>query len=118
MKTRAQILVNLREHTIIDGGGEEDDGVAAQLTHTGVVNKLRIIASWGGGWDHVSVSLVNRCPKWDEMCFVKDFFFHPDECVIQYHPSKSNYVNNHPYCLHLWRPQNADVPIPPKSYVG
>lgn len=73
---------------------------------------LRIIASFGLGWDHVSVSRKNRCPNWPEMCFIKDMFFEDDEVVVQYHPSKDNYVNIHSNCLHLWRPQNADIPMP------
>ena len=32
--------------------------------------EMAIIASWGGGWEHVSVSLRNRCPTWEEMCRV------------------------------------------------
>jgi hypothetical protein len=28
---------------------------------------LRVIASDGEGWDHVSVSLPDRCPTWEEM---------------------------------------------------
>lgn len=43
---------------------------------------VAIIASWGGGWEHVSVSLSNRCPTWEEMCMVKDIFWGEDECVI------------------------------------
>jgi hypothetical protein len=35
---------------------------------------LRVIASDGEGWEHVSVSLANRCPTWDEMCFIKGVF--------------------------------------------
>ena len=73
---------------------------------------LHIVASQGGGWDHVSVSRVNRCPNWPEMCRVKDLFFSADECVIQYHPPASAYVNNHPHCLHLWKPQSEPVPMP------
>ena len=49
---------------------------------------------------------------------MKDLFFDDEETVIQYHPKKSQYVNQHPYCLHLWRPFNADVPLPPKELVG
>ena len=37
-------------------------------------NEIAFIASWAGGWEHVSVSLRNRCPTWDEMCLVKDIF--------------------------------------------
>ena len=36
--------------------------------------EMAIIASWCGGWEHVSVSLQNRCPTWDEMCRIKDIF--------------------------------------------
>jgi hypothetical protein len=48
------------------------------------------------------------------MCFVKDLFWREDECVIQYHPPKSEYVNLHPYTLHLWRPVNIELPLPPR----
>lgn len=70
--------------------------------------QLRVVASNGVGWDHVSVSLPTRCPTWEEMCWVKDKFFEPEEVVMQLHPARSQYVNNMPYCLHLWRPQNAE----------
>lgn len=78
------------------------------------------IASSCGGWDHVSVSSCNqkRCPTWDEMCAIKDMFFGPEEAVVQYHPPESMYVNNHPYCLHLWRPNSgAEIPMPPIEFV-
>jgi len=38
--------------------------------------------------------------------------------VVQYHPPKSDYVNNVDNCLHLFRPLNAEMPRPPKSMVG
>lgn len=79
------------------------------------------VASNGGGWDHVSVSPCNKkrkvCPTWEEMCAIKDMFFEPEETVVEYHPPKSEYVNNYEYCLHLWRPQNVEVPRPPKIFV-
>jgi hypothetical protein len=75
-----------------------------------------------GGYEHVSVSLVKfkgdiekpveRCPTWGEMSFIKDLFWREDEEVIQYHPAKSEYVNLHPYCLHLWRPLDEKIPTP------
>ena len=79
---------------------------------------LNVIASDQGGWEHVSVSVSNRCPNWPEMCRIKDIFWNEDECVVQYHPAKSEYVNHHPYCLHLWRPIELSVPIPPSIFVG
>lgn len=79
--------------------------------------QLVIIASDGEGWEHVSVSIKHRCPNWTEMSFVKDLFWRPDETVIQYHPARSEYVNYHPYCLHLWKPPFY-VALPPSLLVG
>lgn len=79
-----------------------------------------VIWSNGGGWEHVSVCPYKRSytPSWDDMCSLKDMFFHEDETVVQYHPAKSEYVNNMPNCLHLWRPTEADLPTPPAIMVG
>lgn len=79
---------------------------------------LQCIASDGNGWDHVSVSLPTRCPTWGEMCLIKNLFWGDDDVVVQYHPKKGEYINNHKYCLHLWRPQYADLLTPPKIMVG
>ena len=64
-------------------------------------SQLVCCASAYEGWDHVSVSLRTRTPTWDEMAKVKRMFFDDEETVVQFHPKKSEYVNNHPYCLHL-----------------
>lgn len=77
-----------------------------------------IIASWGEGWDHVSMATQYRCPTWEDMCWLKDQFFEAEETVIQFHPPKSQYVNCHPFCLHLWRPQGHTVELPPAWMVG
>jgi hypothetical protein len=89
---------------------------------------LRVIASDGlavpeehqalAGWEHVSVSLPNRCPTWPEMAYIKGLFWDAADCVVQFHPPESEYVNNHPYCLHLWRPVGHDIPTPPALLVG
>jgi hypothetical protein len=76
-------------------------------------NKSTVIISDEGGWDHVSVSLKNRNPNWDEMCFIKNLFFEPEELAIQYHPPKSLYKNVHNHCLHLWRCQDYPHILPP-----
>jgi len=52
------------------------------------------------------------------MCTVKDIFFADDECVVQYHPAKEDYVNVYPYALHMWKPQGQAVPMPPKYMIG
>lgn len=74
---------------------------------------LLVIASNDLLWDHVSVSLINRCPNWPEMCAIKNLFWDEEECVMQLHPAKSKYINNHPYVLHLWKPQQEKIPLPP-----
>lgn len=84
---------------------------------------LRIVASGADapgseGWEHVSISCQRRCPLWDEMCFVKDLFWEAEECAVQYHPPASEYVNNHPYVLHLFRHVSMIMPMPPSIMVG
>ncbi len=79
---------------------------------------LRCIVSDGSGWEHVSVSTSTRCPTWEEMCYIKDLFWKEDERVVQYHPPKEEYVNNHKFCLHLWRSTEQEFPFPPKVFVG
>lgn len=89
---------------------------------------LTIIASAGDEstgitWEHVSVRAEDykgsRCPIWAEMCFVKDLFWNEEECVVQYHPARSEYVNQHPHVLHLWKqPLGTELPRPPKIAVG
>jgi hypothetical protein len=77
-----------------------------------------IIASDGEGWEHVSISLRRRAPYWHEMEFFKRMFWDAEDCVIQYHPPKSEYVNNHPFCLHLWRKIGQEFELPPSQLVG
>lgn len=81
---------------------------------------ISFVASWGGGWDHVSVSPLKKklTPSWEIMCKVKDVFFMPEEAVIQIHPPKSEYVNNMPNCLHLWRANDREMVLPPSFMVG
>jgi hypothetical protein len=52
------------------------------------------------------------------MQHVRDLFFRDDETVMQLHVPRVDHINQHPYCLHLWRPQRADIPRPPGILVG
>lgn len=93
----------------------------------------------GMGWQHVSVTLtkqefkvigrvrvskkttvlsVERCCTWEEMCHVKSLFWTDEETVMQLHPPKYEYVNQHQYCLHLWKPDNKEIPLPDSLMVG
>ena len=83
------------------------------------------IASDGYEWEHVSVSIlkknmvtIKRTPTWEEMCMIKDIFWDDEDVVIQYHLAKKDYVNMHPYVLHLWKKINYDIPTPPSIMVG
>lgn len=98
------------------GGQESDDGGAFEIPFNGHI--FRVIASDGLGWEHISVSLNNRCPNWKEMCFIKDLFWEDNEVVMQLHVAKKDHINLHPYCLHLWRPLNAEIPLPSSFMVG
>lgn len=84
---------------------------------------LLVIASAGDkaagmAWEHVSVSTPRHCPTWLEMCHVKSLFWDDEETVMQLHPKKSEWINNHSRCLHLWRPLDAEIPTPPAVAVG
>jgi hypothetical protein len=75
------------------------------------------------GWEHVSTHAVNiagkkRTPTWKEMCHVKDLFWDPEDVVVQFHPRKSKYINQHPNVLHMWRHRLMSFPEPPPELVG
>ncbi len=91
------------------------------------IGTTRIIAIASNGsdevpWEHVSLRANDyrgeRVPTWSEMCMAKKMFWDEEECVVQYHPPKSDYVNNHPNVLHLWKPIGIDIPRPPSIAVG
>ena len=97
---------------------EGADGLCGFLYLNGIKSKpATVIASWGGNWEHVSVSFKDRTPTWEEMCRVKDTFWNDNECVVQFHPPKSEYVNVHQYCLHLWKKSGSEFETPPKAFV-
>lgn len=79
-----------------------------------------LIVSWGGGWEHASVAPFRKSytPTWDDMCFLKGLIWDEEEAVIQVHPSKAEYVNNMPNCLHLWRCTYREMILPPSCFVG
>jgi hypothetical protein len=61
------------------------------------------------GWEHVSVSLAARTPNWAEMEYVREIFWLSTETVMQLSVPRSDHVNRHPYCLHLWRPTFTEI---------
>lgn len=69
---------------------------------------LNFIFSVQMGWEHLSVSTPSKTPSWDQMCVMKEIFFDDEEECFEYHPKKSEYVNIHQHCLHIWRPRVED----------
>lgn len=72
------------------------------------------------GWEHASIAYLHKkkLPDWNIMCRLKDLFWTEDECCVQYHPAKEDYVNMHEYTLHIWKPYLDTLPKPPSIMVG
>ena len=116
MKTISEILDCKQIYS--EGLDFSHDGIKGYICIDRV--DMSFVASWGGGWDHVSVAPLKKkiVPSWEMMCKVKDIFFKPNEAVIQIHPPKDEYVNNMPNCLHLWRANDKKMVLPPSFMVG
>jgi hypothetical protein len=88
-----------------------------QSCYSGFTSKRKIIVivseefhdnRW---WRHVSCSLNNQIPSWKDLREVKDVFIGKDKKAFQIFPPEKEYVNIHPYVLHLWCPLGHD-PLP------
>lgn len=100
-------------------GGEGDDfGGCFRVPVEGAGFDLAVIAASDEGWDHLSVSTPYRCPTWAEMEHVKRLFFNDNEVAFQLHVPAADHISVHPHCLHIWRPHDRDIPLPPKDMVA
>ena len=81
---------------------------------------LRVLFSDGEGWEHVSVSRRSRMPTYEDLDEIKREFWSDRDTVMQLFVPRSDHVNCHPYCLHLWRPtaKGVEIPRPPSILVG
>lgn len=103
------------QHPLLNSFLGDDECGAFRIRLNGLL--FVVIASNGGGWDHVSASLPDRCPTWEEMCQIKRLFFADDEWAVEFHPPAEANISVHDYCLHLWRPQAIALPTPPRVMV-
>jgi hypothetical protein len=116
---RAKPTEQLERARIRDGkmASTEADGMAGAFRF-----KDTVVVSSGHdteyNWEHVSVSCATTTPTWTQMCYIKNMFWDEDEWVVQFHPAASDYVNVHPFCLHMWKPIGVDFPKPPAILVG
>lgn len=103
--------------------GHDHEGVAFSVQLPGRERFFCVIASWGEGWDHVSVHMkhyvtkAKSIPTWEEMHWIKEMLFEAEECVVQFHPPASQYVNINPHVLHLWRQHGVPYTLPPRNLV-
>ena len=113
-------LYRVRDRRALDHYGWAGDETCGMFEVPSPIDHktMCVIASTGDDWDHVSISRKTRCPNWQEMEHIKRLFFKDEEMAMQLHMPPSEHINNHPYCLHLWRPQREQIPSPPSFMVG
>jgi hypothetical protein len=80
--------------------------------------KLQVIHAADAGWDHVSACVLGRrggvrVPNYNEMQKIKLLYFKPDEIAVEYHVPTAKHINHNPHVLHLWRPHDVEIPLPP-----
>ncbi len=94
---------------------ENDDGAAFE--YQGVRGYHTVIISAAieldqRRWLHVSVATPSKLPTWEQLKFVKEVFIGRNKQAIQVLPSEARYVNQHPYCLHLFHCLEDSDPVP------
>jgi hypothetical protein len=117
---KSQVPINIERYRITSGllASDASYGMNGAFVINYAGTELQVIISDGCGWDHVSVSTRHRCPTHDEMTWIKNIFFEDEETVVHFWPKKSEYINCHPYTLHLWRKQGVDYELPPREFIG
>jgi hypothetical protein len=120
-----ETIIDLEQYRVINGPmpsriGDGPNGIFLIPHWKYKKDRFQIIASDGMGWEHVSVTYYkrNKTPNWDDMCYIKGLFWEEEEMVMELHPPKSQYINNHPHTLHLWKPKDVKIPAPPVILVG
>ena len=122
MKKHVPLTLHTNRVRVGEYASDESYGMAGAFKLISPRAELMLVMSSGiddgTGWEHVSASCRDRTPTWDEMCFVKNIFWDEHEMVVQYHPPRSEYVDFHPNCLHLWKSATMPIPMPPALLVG
>lgn len=117
----AETRARLSRWVVLDRG---TDGFAC--TREGIAlrdkpPKQMVIFSGGyrdeASWLHVSTSWANRLPTWEELREVRKTFFDDTLVAVQVFPPKAEYVNVHPYCLHLYARVDART-VPDLRIIG
>lgn len=64
---------------------------------------LSVIVSVDGGDLHASIAHPDRYPTWAEILSVRNWIFPAEMEVVMVLARRSEYVNLHPNCFHLWQ---------------
>lgn len=115
-----ETILNNGKLTINKVATLENGDVQIRCYYNDPVNQKRYWCKFTSamGWEHAAVSGRNhKIPEWEIMCRVKDIFWDEEECCIEFHPRKSQYVNNDE-CLHIWKPIGVELPEPDTILVG
>lgn len=92
-------------------------GTAARVYagSSALTNGLRAIVDTclidGKEWRHLSVSRRSRTPSHEDMVRAAEAFLDVDAVSLSIFPPRSQWVNVHEHCLHLWQPIGFD-PVP------
>lgn len=83
--------------------------IATRSWNHKIISKLLVLRSIsklanGEEWIHVSISRPDRLPEYQELAKVKKDFLGDELEAYQVFPKKSDHVNVHSFCLHLWAP--------------
>lgn len=86
---------------------------------------LFCMVSTKDGWELVRITLkkmadkktnrvvgVDRSLTREECCIVKDLFWNPEECVVDFIGPMTHYVGNIVHSTFLWRPVDNPLPVP------
>lgn len=64
---------------------------------------LSVIVSVDDGSLHASIAHPDRYPTWAEILSVRNWIFPAEMEVVMVLARRSEYVNLHPNCFHLWQ---------------
>jgi len=87
------------------------------LPQTYRFSKCNVLVSNDGGLWHLSISRKDRLPNYDEVKYARYAYLPDDITVAQLFPPKTDFVNMHQFCLHLWELAAPELwlPSPPKK---
>jgi hypothetical protein len=111
--TRSRIARFVRLDSGEDGASYARAGIALGRQET---PQQTVILSGGYRddipWLHVSTAWRHRLPTWEELHDVRELFLDDALVAVQVFPPKAEYINVHPFCLHLYARADGERTVP------